>query len=289
MEALARAYSFEMDYILLLDHGTLISAMPVLKGRGIAYKSFSGTPQMGVPYCSALGSTEIYRHLGYKVLGWREHLIIYRLNLDEAVSMGKPVLKTNMVSLDVDEDEIWKESFSKTTRKSVRRSLEAGLEIREPGLEAMDEFIALDVGHHKRIGMAVDERRHRLLRYLAEMPGSPNHVRLFAAYFENRIVEMSIMIHNNYIAHAWITAKQENSDLGNLSTKSVLHWHAIKVSKSLGCRYYDLCVVDENRLPGIAAFKMGFSKRMYYVNEIRYHGKIFSALNRVQKCMLKNV
>jgi len=284
LESIAKAYGLKLEYILLKKDGILVSALPLLRGTGIAYKSFSGFPHLGIPYCSAIGCADIFQTIS-RVLDWREQIVIYRLEFDQESEYGKPVMLTNMVDLSIGEEKIWRESFSKSTRKSINRADKAGIKVLDIGIEAISDFISFDREHHKRIGLAIDNRKHIMLKYLAERPESRDKLKLYAATYLNQVVEMSIMIYNDFFAHAWITAKRDVPALGNLSSKSALHWHAIKTARSLGCRFYDLCIINNDTLPGIANFKLGFSSKVYKVNQMSYKSKSFSVLNRLGRCL----
>ena len=66
-----------------------------------------------------------------------------------------------------------------------------------------------------------------------------------------------------------------------LGQNELLQWEAIKWAKRIGCEYYDLCVIEQKRLPNIAKFKLGFSKNIipFYLLNIKPLGfKILSRL-----------
>jgi len=57
----------------------------------------------------------------------------------------------------------------------------------------------------------------------------------------------------------------------------------MKWAKQSGAKYYDLCVVEPERLPNIARFKLGFSKNIvpfYYLTKRPF---IFRILSRIQR------
>jgi lipid II:glycine glycyltransferase (peptidoglycan interpeptide bridge formation enzyme) len=67
-----------------------------------------------------------------------------------------------------------------------------------------------------------------------------------------------VLLRNRYFCHYWLGAGKKSAE--NLGQGEILQWEAIKWAKQMGCQYYDMCVVESERLPNIARFKMGFSR-----------------------------
>ncbi len=61
------------------------------------------------------------------------------------------------------------------------------------------------------------------------------------------------------MTHLWIAGKSKTIS-ANVPRQESLLWESIKWAKSNGSRYYDLCVLEPDRLPQIAQFKLSFSK-----------------------------
>ena len=62
----------------------------------------------------------------------------------------------------------------------------------------------------------------------------------------------------------------------------LLHWESIKLSKSLGTKFYDLCNLEKSKLPGIYRFKTGFSKEIYQYPKYSKKSTGFKLLNRLK-------
>jgi lipid II:glycine glycyltransferase (peptidoglycan interpeptide bridge formation enzyme) len=61
----------------------------------------------------------------------------------------------------------------------------------------------------------------------------------------------------------------------NVMAPYLLQWHAIKLAKNLGYKYYDFYGVDEDKWPGVTRFKKGFGGR-----EVNYPGTFDLIFNR---------
>ncbi len=51
------------------------------------------------------------------------------------------------------------------------------------------------------------------------------------------------------------------ADHRNVMAPYLLQWHAIKLGKQVGCKYYDFYGIDEKKWPGVTRFKRGFGGR----------------------------
>jgi lipid II:glycine glycyltransferase (peptidoglycan interpeptide bridge formation enzyme) len=85
-------------------------------------------------------------------------------------------------------------------------------------------------------------------------------IKVFLAKKKEEVLAGLILLRNRFICHYWFSAIKKNYE--NLGQGDLLQWEAIKWSKAMGSRYYDLCVVEPERLPDIAHFKLGFSKNL---------------------------
>jgi len=90
-----------------------------------------------------------------------------------------------------------------------------------------------------------------------------------------------ILIGNKNVMHYWQGASKRNVE--NLGQGELLQWEAIKWAKENGSQYYDLCVVEKDRLPNIAKFKLGFSKDIKPFYNISIRPLTFRILNRMNK------
>ena len=70
-------------------------------------------------------------------------------------------------------------------------------------------------------------------------------------------------------------------DVKNEGQGELLQWEAIKISKSLGTKYYDLCNLDKDNLPSIYRFKTGISNTIYKYPKLTKNKLGYKVLNRL--------
>jgi hypothetical protein len=68
---------------------------------------------------------------------------------------------------------------------------------------------------------------------------------------------IAVIAYDKNYAFYWLGITIENKP--NLGQGELLQWEAIKKTKKCGCKFYDLCYIEKERLPHIYAFKKGFS------------------------------
>lgn len=102
---------------------------------------------------------------------------------------------------------------------------------------------------------------------------------------DNEVISGIILIGNKYIMHYWQGASKKG--VPNLGQGELLQWEAIKRAKQNRCHYYDLCVVEKERLPNIAIFKLGFSKNIVPFYHLTKKPMSFRILSRIQRCFIR--
>ena len=73
------------------------------------------------------------------------------------------------------------------------------------------------------------------------------------------------------------------NDVKNYGQGELLQWEAIKWAKQNGSKYYDLCVIQKEKLPDIARFKMGFVESIKPFYLVNYKPFAFKVINRISK------
>jgi lipid II:glycine glycyltransferase (peptidoglycan interpeptide bridge formation enzyme) len=103
------------------------------------------------------------------------------------------------------------------------------------------------------------------------------------AYFNNvPYGALGLIFDKNYALY-WIGASNESA--GNLGQGELLQWEAIKLVKTFGCKYYDLCYIEKERLPHIYEFKKGFSRNEIEIPYFNRTTLVFKALNKIDNLL----
>ena len=78
----------------------------------------------------------------------------------------------------------------------------------------------------------------------------------------------------------WLGNNQNEAP--NLGQNALLQWESIKMMKKNGCKYYDLCFIEKNKLPHIYKFKKGFSNTEVPVSLVLKTGIGFKIFNKIK-------
>ena len=82
------------------------------------------------------------------------------------------------------------------------------------------------------------------------------------AFKDGKVISGVFIIGNKNYMHYYKGASLPG--VKNEGQGELLQWEAIKYSKALGSKFYDLCNLDKEKLPTIYRFKTGISANIYY-------------------------
>ena len=164
-------------------------------------------------------------------------------------------------------------------RKAIKQNIRIkeyndinGLNILWPILESL----------HNKLGYNHLNKEYYLNILKYYMP--KNQAKILIAYKNDIPISGVVLIGNGYMVHYWKGASRYN--IKNEGQGDLLQWEAIKWAKMRGAKYYDLCVIEPERLPQIARFKMGFSKQLvpfYLFSKSTLTYKVFNRLQKLYK------
>lgn len=262
----SETYNTELYYYLLKDDSGIRSCSPVhYKRRGligtyefkalydIPYGGFLEHPGMNIP-----DALKQLRRSPFKKYFYQS-VPITAYDPEERYATNKRIKfkETLLIDLSQTEDEIWKNHIHSKRRNMIRKAMKFGITVKTFNtMEGFDDFWPILLAHEKRLHNAhVDEAYfRRILRtYLPE-----NKARIFMAYEKGVPISGILLIGNAHMMHYWKGASVGSAP--NLGQGELLQWEAIKWAKNNGSAFYDLCVVDKEKLPNLYEFKTGFSK-----------------------------
>lgn len=183
---------------------------------------------------------------------------------------------TMIVDLSRDESAIWSGSIDSKRRNMIRKAIKSDVSVAH-GKTVMDDFFRL-YDESARINDLTPMGRE----FLSELDGNEEESRFipFVAYAGGRPAGALGLIHDKDYAIYLIGAIDRHS--ASLGQGEILQWEAIRYSRDNGCRYYDLCYVDSERLPGIFGFKKGFSDMTVTVPYLHRRSVIYRVLNKIK-------
>jgi hypothetical protein len=165
----------------------------------------------------------------------------------------KRTMKTLIVDLDNNLDSIWMDDIDPKRRNMVRKAEKNGLVVQTRN-DQVDYFYAF-------------YREANLRNHLVDLPEGffyelfkntrSIHFDVLWARKNNEPIGIAVVVYDKNYAFYWLGISIDNK--ANLGQGELLQWEAIKKTKKYGCKYYDLCYIEKERLPHIYTFKKGFS------------------------------
>ena len=189
--------------------------------------------------------------------------------------------RTALVDLEWSEEAIWSESLDAKHRSKIRKADRAGITIRVGSGELFHEYHPMLVETNTRAGIDVLPRAYydRVL----EVYGPRERACVLLAERRGDVLAGLVLLRNDVFCHYWQGARTDRT--GNMGHGERLHWEAIRWARAHGCRYYDLAGIEEHRLPGIARFKLGFSRYQVPFHLLVRRPFIFRVLTRLERLL----
>ena len=210
--------------------------------------------------------------------GWREP--------PEKLSNNHNVLshETAIIDLKNDEGFIWGKMIHATKRNKIRKALKSGIKIENKGVEGFKYIYPIISQQHEKLGYRF--LPENFYKRIIESNYPKNKAAILLAELNDRIISGVVLVGNKNIMHYWKGTSHPN--IPNSGQGELLQWEAIKWAKNIGSRYYDLCVVDKDKLPSIYEFKTGFSRDFVPFYSFVKKSIYYRTVNRIQKCFLRD-
>lgn len=197
-------------------------------------------------------------------------------------SFGEPgqesghVFHTLVTDLGRDEDEIWSSCIDAKRRNMIRKATRSGVTVASGG-DVFWDFFRLYSSSAGNNGL-----EHLSEAFLDEMMALEGDVRFvpFVAYCTGSPCGALGLVYDKDYAIYWLGATAKDSS--GQGQGELLQWEAIRFSRKNGCRLYDLCYIDRERLPQIYGFKKGFSNREVTVSYLNRKRFLYKLLNKLK-------
>lgn len=198
----------------------------------------------------------------------------------EEISKKKYYMKneTAIINLKDSEDDIFKNVISKNTRHNIRRSEKKGVSFKSLNISDFEEFEELSDSLKLSLDMDLPEKG--FYKKLFDHYHNDNKISALVAIFNGKNIAGLLTIGNENCMHAWIAGRVKELPK-NIYQNELLWWESIKWAKKRNSRKYDLCVIEKQRLPGIAQFKLGFSKNLISFYHLPIRPISYRVLNRI--------
>jgi hypothetical protein len=283
-ELVSKAFKTDFSYLLAFQDKLLIGICPLHTIKnGIIRNTYSNPSIFVIPYGGWIfdASATCLEILLNKMITYANESLTYWSTIDlECIRPSKKtnytVHQTAIIDLSLSVDELF-ENISKNTRHNVRRAKNKGISVEKIGI---DQFCELSGRLKKKIGLKdISDSFYKLLAKIFEDSG----MFILGAKYMNSFISAIITIGNKNFMHAWVAGRIEELP-PNLYQNELLWWESIKMSRDSGSKFFDLCVIEPERLPQIAIFKSGFSKNFVPYYNFTAKGSGYRYLNKLQKC-----
>jgi len=276
------ANQFNTALFYLVDDPANISVLSPVHKENLTFglKRYHFKPLFDIPYAGFVGENEFNSNNFSK--GFFDSIIFagfpynQKFNNDsENIIIGE----TCMVNLSLAEDDIFNKVIHSKRRNMIRKAQKAGIIIKcFTNTEGLKEFWPILKQLHDKLGyhqLSFEYYNKILLEY-----GPKGETFVLVAYKNDEAISGVFIIGNKNYMHYYKGASM--FEVKNEGQGELLQWEAIKLSKSLKAKYYDLCNLNKQALPAIYKFKTGISNDiyqypMYYNNSIG-----FKVVNRIK-------
>lgn len=182
---------------------------------------------------------------------------------------------TLLINLAQSEEDIWMKSISSRRRRMIRKAQNNEI-IVQKDISSLNIFYSIYESANKEYRLK--NLPFAFLKGLIDV-GEIGFMP-FIAYYKNIPCGALGLIYDKDYAIYWIGAAVHDSK--NLGQGDLLQWEAILHSKNIGCKYYDLCYIEKERLPNIYEFKKGFSNYEVKVPFIVKKRILFRIMNKLK-------
>lgn len=292
-EIVSESFDTGLSYLVAYKNGELAGICPLhtIK-KGLVKLTYSNPTIFEVPYGgwvfdkSQISISELINRMKFE---FNESLIYWsNIQIEDDVYKNlqtkKTELQTPIIDLSYTTDEILHRNVARRRRQNINSAIRKGVSVEKIGLENFEIFQKLSKKLKNNLGLKEGPEifYDKLYRYYFDK----NKVSIFAAKFEGKYISTYFNIGNRHIIHVWIAGRIVNLPK-SLFQNQLLMWESIKWAKKNGSKYFDLCVLEQKRLPHIARFKLGFSKNIVPFYHLSRRPISFRILSRFQRCFIK--
>ncbi|MCF8261068.1 MAG: GNAT family N-acetyltransferase [Melioribacteraceae bacterium] len=184
--------------------------------------------------------------------------------------------KTLIVDLNKEIQSIWKEDIHSKRRNMIRKAENKQIDIQ----------INQDFNNFYRIYEEATIRSQLSIlpkEFFKELFVKAQNIGfdILTAELEGQTLANIVISYDKFYSIYWLG--NNANGVPNLGQGELLQFEAIKLMKSKGCRYYDLCYIEKDELPHIYKFKNGFTKSEVDVPLILNKSFLYKVYNKAMK------
>jgi hypothetical protein len=183
-----------------------------------------------------------------------------QVNGDDYTFMtGKRRFETGIIDLSLSVDDILHKCISRKRRETIRSAMRKGVIVEKLNHSNLSTFV--EQCSYLKESVGLKSLPSDFFISLFEQYAPHNKIAVFASVLNGEHLATGMVVGNRHMIHLWVAGKPKTISQ-NVPRQDLLVMETIKWAKETGSRYYDLCVLESERLPTIARFKLGFSKQI---------------------------
>lgn len=272
--AVSRHYGSDFYYYFALENGELIGICPVHEERAGRWRNLFSGQYNYIPY----GGWIFKKEQGFNKfpLKWNQSFSGFNFPVNNNLINKEHYRKfqTLVINLNFEGDD-YTLDFNRNTKRNISKALNSNVSTYINN--DIDFFYPYYEESCKTTGLKTME-----LSFLRDLMTSLKNITIdiiWAVKDNSQLGYLAIVYDKDY-SFTWLTHNMlQNESLGQ---GHLLHLEAIKLSKEKGCKYFDFCYIEKERLPHIYQFKTGFSKCEVEVPVIIQKPLIYKVINRIK-------
>jgi hypothetical protein len=256
----SRTFQTDFFYLGYFENNELTGICPVhCERRKSLQVWYSGPRHFLIPYGGWIFNRKTVLDVSKTPNPWNSAFICFSLPVIEQFRVDyettdRAALQTLLVDLSKEEDKIWKEDVASKRRNIIRKAFKSNVTIHVEEEPDMDLFYRYLSEVNREYGIETFDKS-----YYSDLFLKSKHIHFDVMWARqgDEVLSGLVMARDKDLAMYWI-GMTINRDV-NLGQGDLLQWEAIKRARTLGCKIYDLCTIEKERLPHIYQFKKGFS------------------------------
>jgi hypothetical protein len=283
-ELISKYYGTDFFYFATEENGIITGICPVHRIKNkLNYRLISGPKEFNMPYGGWINLKQAEPVLIHPELRKNESFEAFSLpHLSEfnADYSGFNLLKefeTSIIDLNNSEENIWN-SLPSQRRNKIRKALKLNVKISDVTETGMDRFYGLYTTANEQYGL-----NNLSKDFFAEFLNLKKNIKaeVLTAALDGEILGAVVIVSDKFYSIYWLGLRLESAP--NNGYFDLLQWEAIKRAKINGCRYYDLCYIEKDRLPNIYKFKTDYSDNIVKISNVNFKPIVYRVINKIQK------
>lgn len=164
----------------------------------------------------------------------------------------------------------------------IRKAVKSDISVRTFNDEqGLDELWPLLEKLHEKLGLGF--LSYAYYKDVLNYYGAKNKAFILIAYKNGRPISGIFLVGNENYMHYYKGAS--SFEVKNEGQGELLQWEGIKLSKSLGIKYYDLCNLEKEKLPSIYRFKIGIVNNIFKYPKYGINSFGYKAVKKIQSSL----